>query len=132
MVSQVAMPVLVAVGKATPTNFKIAGQENAFTKDATYKVIAAKTNDVAGTLSGSTANAKKAYVTAEGLVIDGVIKADSTRAKKTKNTEVPQFKVVYTVSAIKKNATITDGTVGDAEVVGYTYVGDDKAAAMMK
>ena len=51
MVSQVAMPVLVAVGKATPTAFKETGKENAFTKDKTYKVISAKAGDVVGTLT---------------------------------------------------------------------------------
>ena len=47
--------------------------------------------------------------------------------------EQHQFKVTYVVSAITKNADDNlaggDGTVNKDQIVGFTYVGDDKVAA---
>ena len=116
------------------------GNNSAFNTDMKYNVI--KKQDAQTKENGSLAKAdankgKDATVINKdnnghvlGLNISGKIKNDT--ARKTKGATA-QFKVTYTVSAITKDKdTAGDATVDKDGIVGYTYVGDDKAAAQLK
>lgn len=116
------------------------GSNSAFNTDMKYNVI--KKQDAKTKVNGSLAKAdantgRDATVINKddngnvlGLNISGKIQNDT--ARKTKGAAA-QFKVTYTVSAIIKDKdTAGDATVDKDGIVGYTYVGDDKAAAQLK
>ena len=119
-----------ATGKVSVPILK--NQDNsAFNSDEEYVVI--KKNG--GTLANAPANKDKNLTYNKvgekivGLKIDGDIKNLERKTGKT----AAQFKVTYTVSAISSTAEKADkNTVDKNNVVGYTYVGDDKAAAQLK
>ena len=118
------------------------GDNSAFNTDEQYVVI----KKGGGTLAKAPANDGKDLAINKddkdqilGLNISGKIKGDADR-----NTvgAAAQFKVTYTVSAITKTADENvdkkpgeggnNGLVGKNDVVGFTYVGDDKVKAQLK
>ena len=114
------------------------GKESVFSKDEKYKIIPKKdeTKNENGKASTSKGNTGKDYVTTEGIKLAGAI----ANVERTAVPAASQFKVTYTVSAITKTADENydkvqggnDGLAGKNEIVGFTYVGDDKAAAQLK
>ena len=112
-----------------------AGTTNAFTTGEKYNVI----EKGGKTLSTSKANEGKDITKANrneadtaniGLAIVGKVKNVEDRQSKA---AASQFRVTYVVSAITKDADDNlnqgDGTVDKDQIVGFTYVGDDKVAA---
>lgn len=146
-----AKEVKLAIGGRTMTTTKGAkgkvnvpilknGDNSAFNSDEKYVVI----KKGGGTLANAPANKGKNTTYNEvdkkivGLKIDGDIK----NVDRTTGKTAAQFKVTYTVSAITATADANvdkeldaggnGGLIGKDDVVGYTYVGDDKAAAQLK
>lgn len=130
------MPATKGDGVKVDAKLAVDGTENAFTKNTGYKVIEKDHK----TLSTSKANVGAAETmvnkkegdanTNIGLAIAGKVAQADNRASKG---AASQFKVTYVVSAITKNADDNlaggDGTVNKDQIVGFTYVGDDKVAA---
>ena len=108
------------------------GDNSLFNTDEEYVVI----KKGGGTLANAPANSQKKLALNEkdkkivGVKIAGKIKGDTDR---TTAKAAAQFKVTYTVSAITAQAdTDNKNTVTKDNVVGFTYVGDDKAMAQLK
>ena len=118
------------------------GDNSVFNKDEKYVVI----KKTGGTLAKAPANlGKNTAINKDdkdnilGLNITGKIKGDADRTTKK---AAAQFKVTYTVSAITATADANvdkplnnggnGGLVTKNDVVGFTYVGDDKAMAQLK
>lgn len=116
-------------------------ENSAFNTGMKYNVIKKynETTKKGGTLASAPANVnldatainKDANGNILGLNIAG--KIDGSADRTTTGKAAAQFKVTYTVSAITKDAdTQNKDTVEKTELLGYTYVGDDKAAAQLK
>lgn len=127
------MPATKQAGEKVDAKLAVTGTNNAFTTGEKYNVI----EKGGKTLSTSEANKAKDINKANrndadtaniGLAIVGKVKNVEDRQNKA---AASQFRVTYVVSAITKKAdeNIGDGTVDKDKIVGFTYVGDDKAAA---
>ena len=124
-IGDVNMPAVSKQGEKVPVNIKTAAS-NAFYSATKYNAI---TKD--STLAKSPTNEGSLGVETNktGLKIEGTIAA-ATREKTNPNTNVPQFKVTYLISAVK--AGTDNKQITDDKLIGYTYVGDDKSQALMQ